>query len=106
MSCKHGKIAAIGDRGSVLAFRTLGVETFVAAEAAQADEMLKKLAKEQYAVIFITEDLAAAIPDTLRVLKTRPYPVVVPIPAAAGATAGFARESLRKDVERALGTNI
>jgi len=106
MTYKKGKIAAVGDKDSILAFKAVGADVFSAVTPAAADEALKKLAKEQYSVIFITEELAAAVPATLSVLKSRPYPAVVPIPAGGAASIGFARESLKKDVERAIGTDI
>ena len=106
MTYKSGKIAAVGDKDSVLAFKAAGTETFIADSPAQADTIVKKLAKEQYSVIFITESLAAAIPATLNVLKTRPSPAVAAIPAASGEAGGFARESLQKDIEKAVGASV
>ena len=103
---KSGKIAAVGDKDSLLAFKAVGADTFSAAAPAEADEALKRLAKDHYSVIFITEELAAAIPETLRVLKSRVYPAVVPIPSASGTALGFARENLRKDIERAVGADV
>ena len=106
MTNKPGKLAAVGDKDSILAFRAAGADVFAVNQPSEADGILKRLSKEQYSVIFITEKLAAALPATLAVLKTRPYPAVVPIPCAGGVCAGFAKESLKRDVERAIGTDI
>lgn len=101
---KEGKIAVIGDRDSVLAFRAVGMETFAASNVFEVNDLLKRL-KDDYAIVFVTEDLAALAGDTLEKLKARAYPAVIPIPGAKGSN-GFGLQSIRKDVERAVGADI
>ena len=105
MTFKHGKIAAVGDKDTALAFKSVGAAAFIPVSPEDADLTLKRLVKEQYSVIFISESLASSISDTLRVLKTRTYPAIVPIPSASGAS-GFARQGLKKDIEKAIGADI
>ncbi|MBO8424446.1 MAG: V-type ATP synthase subunit F [Firmicutes bacterium] len=100
----NNKIAVIGDKDSVLAFRALGVDVFDARTDAEAEDRLKKLARE-YSVIFITEDIAERISDIVARYKTRPYPAVIPIPSAQGST-GYGMRGLSKDVEKAIGSDI
>ena len=52
------KMAILGEGDSVLAFKASGVDAYYASDREQAKDILRKLAKE-YAVIFITEALAA-----------------------------------------------
>ena len=59
------KIAVIGDKDSVLAFRSVGVEVFDATTASEAKALVRKLSQEQYAVVIIAENLAEQIPDVL-----------------------------------------
>lgn len=100
----NDKIAVIGDKDSVLAFRALGVDVFDAKTPIEASERLRRLARD-YSVIFITEDIAEQISDVVKRYKTRPYPAVIPIPSSAGST-GFGMQGLSKDVEKALGSDI
>ncbi len=102
---KNGKVAVIGDEDSILAFKAVGVETFTARHNLEANDLLRKLTKQDYAIIFITEEIAQTIKDTLDILKTRAYPAVIPIPSGAGST-GYALESMRQDVEKAIGADI
>ena len=88
----------------MLAFRALGVDVFDARTDAEAEDRLKKLARE-YSVIFITEDIAERISDIVARYKTRPYPAVIPIPSAQGST-GYGMRGLSKDVEKAIGSDI
>lgn len=100
----NGKIAVIGDKDSILAFKAVGAETFCASGVFEANEILRKL-KDDYAVIFITEDLAEQVSDTIDKLKSRPFPAVIPIPGTRGSN-GFGLGSIRKDVEKAIGADI
>ena len=102
---KTGKLAVIGDRESVLAFKAIGAETFAVKDAIEAGEQLRILAKGDYAVVFVTEQIAVGIADLLKKLKTRPYPAVIPIPSAVGSN-GFGMDGIKKDVEKAVGVDI
>ena len=97
---KSGKIAVIGDKDSVLAFKAVGAETFSPSGQFETNDLVKKL-KDDYAVIFITEEIS----DTIDKLKTRAYPAVIPIPAGNGSN-GFGMRGIRKDVEKAIGADI
>lgn len=100
----NNKIAIIGDKDSILAFKAIGVEVFPIKNAFDASETLKKLARD-YAIIFITEEIAESISEVVMRYKTRPYPAVIPIPGASGST-GYGMLGIHKDVEKAIGTDI
>ena len=48
------KIGVIGGRDSVLGFRALGLDTCIAENGEQAKAVLHRMAKENYAIIYIT----------------------------------------------------
>lgn len=100
----NNKIAVIGDKDSVLAFKALGVDVYNAVNGDEAKEKLKKCARE-YSVILITEDLAVEAEDILKRYKTKAYPIVIPIPPATGGN-GFGLNGVKADVEKAIGTDI
>lgn len=102
---KTGGIAVIGDGDSVLAFKAVGAEVFTARNVFEANERLKTLVSGGYAVVFITEDIAALIPDTLKKMKTRTFPAVIPIPSSKGST-GLGLAGVKADVEKAIGADI
>ena len=99
------KIGVIGSGDSVLAFKAVGLEVFSAGDGYQARELVRKLSKENFAVIFITEDLAKENEDLLERAKTKTYPAIIPIPTSAGST-GFGLEGVKRDSEKALGVDI
>lgn len=98
------RAAVIGDKDIVLAFKAAGMDVFAASNASQAEEILKKQAKN-YCVIFITEDLAVNMAETLDKYKRKAYPTVIPIPSSSGST-GLGMAGIKADVERAVGTDI
>lgn len=102
---QSAKIAVIGDKDSILAFKAVGVEVFSASNVFEASHILKKLTDENYGVIFITEDIAALVVDILDKLKDRPTPAVIPIPSSQGET-GLGMAGIKKDVEKAIGVDI
>ena len=52
------KIAVVGDRDTVLAFKSLGVDVFPVLNEREANFTITRLANENYAVIFVTEQIA------------------------------------------------
>ncbi len=99
-----GKIAVIGDKDLILAFKAIGMDVFSADTKEEAEKLVKKLAKG-YAIIFITEDLAQQIDQILMKYKTKAYPAIIPIPSSHGST-GYGIQGIKNDVERAVGTDI
>ena len=57
------KVAVVGDRDSVLVFKALGVDVFESIESTDARKTVDRLAKEDYGVIFITEQIAEKIKE-------------------------------------------
>lgn len=55
------KIAVIGAYDSIYGFAALGLDTFPVSDAREGEETLKTLASGEYAVIYITEALAAEL---------------------------------------------
>lgn len=100
----NGKIAVMGDKDSILAFKAVGADVYPVKNYFDAADTLKKLART-YAIIFITEDICENIADIAARYKTRPYPAVIPIPGANG-TNGFGMKGVSDNVEKALGTNL
>lgn len=99
------KIGIIGDIDSVMGFKTIGLDTFVAEDSAQASFILTKLAASEYAVIFITEQLTGNFNDIMEKYKDKSLPSIIPVPGNGGSK-GIGKEAIRRVVERAVGANI
>ena len=55
------RIGVIGDRDSVLGFQALGLEVCPAENAEEARQALHRMAKENFAILYLTEQLAAQL---------------------------------------------
>jgi V/A-type H+-transporting ATPase subunit F len=98
-------VAVLGDRESVLGFKALGLEVFFAENAAEGRTYLMELAKGSYAVIYITETLAAELMTEIEQYKNMVMPAIILIPGKAGSL-GIGINALRSSVERAVGLDI
>lgn len=98
-------IAVLGDRESVLGFKALGIEVFFAENAAEGHAQLAELTNGNYAVIYITETLAAELSSEIGRYKDDIIPAVILIPGKAGSL-GIGMNALRSSVERAVGMDI
>ena len=99
------KIAVIGDRESVLGFKALGLEVHFANEAAVARHILHQMDKEAYAVIYITEQLAADMKPDIDAYKDAPMPAIILFPGKSGSL-GIGMRGVHESVERAIGADI
>ena len=99
------KIAVLGDRDSVLGFKALGLDTYFVETTDEARHTLHQLAKEDYAIIYITEQLAELLSADIDRYKTSVTPAVILIPGKTGSL-GLGARALQNAVERAVGADI
>jgi V/A-type H+-transporting ATPase subunit F len=99
------KIGVIGDKDTVLAFKSLGVDIFPVMDKIQADRTLSRLARENYAAIFVTEQIAKDIRERIEMYRNQMLPVVTLIPGNRGSL-GIGIQDVKKSVEKAIGVDI
>ncbi|MGE5630233.1 MAG: V-type ATP synthase subunit F [Caulobacteraceae bacterium] len=99
------KIGAIGDKDSILGFKALGISVFPTTDIREASKLIHSLAKEKYAVIFLTEQLAKDLDETINEYKDSLTPAIIMIPNNRG-TLGLGMAGVKKSVERAIGADI
>lgn len=99
------KVGVIGDKDSVLAFKALGVDVLTPLTDQEIRKSLDSLAKDGYGVIFITEELAMKVSETIKKYEGDVVPSIVLIPNNKG-TLGEGMRKINENVEKAVGTNI
>lgn len=97
------KIGIVGDYESVMGFSAVGLSAFPVSDQKEASDVLKKLIKDEYAVIYITEDLF--IKDDLKKAKEQSLPIIIPVPGIKGKS-GVGMNNLRDMAIRAIGSDI
>ena len=71
----------------------------------EGKEKLNRLATGEYAVIYITEQLAAQLSAEISKYSETLMPAIIQIPGIAGNT-GAGIENVKKSVETAVGSDI
>lgn len=99
------RIAVLGDYDSIYGFATLGLETFPVSDPEYGAAQLKRLVEGNYAIVYITESLAAELGKEIEKYKALMTPAIILIPGVNGNTnAGV--KGVKKSVEQAVGSDI
>ena len=99
------KIAVLGDRESVMGFKALGLEVCPAETVEEARTALHRLAKDNWAVVYLTEQYAAQMGPEIERYKDELTPAIILIPGKAGSL-GIGMANIKSAVERAVGADI
>ena len=99
------RIAVVGDKDSVLGFQALGLDVFPAEGPEEARAALHRLARENYAVIYLTEQLSAQLEGDIARYKDALTPAIILIPGKEGSL-GIGMANIKTAVERAVGADI
>ena len=99
------KIAVLGDLDSVLGFKALGLEVCPVANGEEGRAALHRLAKESYAIIYMTEQLAAQLKQDVARYQDALTPAIILIPGKEGSL-GMGMANITTAVERAVGADI
>ena len=90
-----------------MGFKALGLEACPVANIDEAKDTLRRLTSgsEEYAIIYIEENLAVELHSEIDKFKDSPTPAIILIPGREGPM-GLGQSALKAAVERAVGTNI
>lgn len=99
------KIAVMGDADSTLGFKALGLDVYPVESVDEAKSTIHHLAKENYAVVYLTEQLAVHMDEELARYKDELTPAIILIPGKEGSL-GIGMANVKKSVERAVGADI
>lgn len=99
------KIAVVGDKDSVLGFKALGLDVYPVERADEAKKVVYSLARENCAIIYLTEQLAAQMQSEIARYKDALTPAIILIPGKEGSL-GIGMAGVKTAVERAVGADI
>ncbi|HJF20091.1 MAG TPA: V-type ATP synthase subunit F [Enterococcus columbae] len=99
------KIGVVGDKDSVLPFKLFGFDVRFATQAIEIRRAIEEMAKAEYGVIYVTEECAKEVPETIHRYDDQMTPAIVLIPSHAGSL-GIGKKNIQERVEKAVGQNI
>lgn len=95
----------MGDKDTVMAFKSLGVDVFPVLNEREGGKTLMDLARKKYAIIFVTEQIAEMIPEQIDSFRNEVIPAITLIPNNRGSL-GIGLRNIKQSVERAIGVDI
>ncbi|MCC8082545.1 MAG: V-type ATP synthase subunit F [Lachnospiraceae bacterium] len=99
------KIAVLGPYDSIYGFATLGLDIFPTDNPEDGKARLRRLAADKYAVVYVTEGLAASMQQEIDKYKEQLLPAIILIPGITGNT-GEGVRGVKTSVEKAVGSDI
>lgn len=99
------KIGVVGDKDSVLAFKSIGIDVHPVVDPEEARKTVDGMARENYAVIFVTEQIAKDISETIERYNRETLPAIILIPSNQGSL-NIGMKRISDNVEKAVGVNI
>jgi V/A-type H+-transporting ATPase subunit F len=99
------KIGVIGDKDTIIGFKSLGISVFPTIDFKEAHKLALRLSNEKYAVILVTEQLAINMQETFELFKEQITPALIVIPNNQGSL-GVGMEAVKDSVKKAIGVDI
>ena len=99
------EVGVIGDKDSVMGFLALGIDIFPVYEADEIKKTLHKLAEEEYAIIYITEQASLMAQDAIQKYKDNTLPAIIVVPGITGSM-GLGLNAVRESAKRATGMDL
>lgn len=99
------KVGIVGDKDSVLAFKAIGIEVFPVESVEEARKAVDTLAYNNYGVIFLIEQFAKDLEETIERYSKSITPSIILLPGSQGSL-GIGLEKIRDNVQKAVGINI
>jgi V/A-type H+-transporting ATPase subunit F len=104
---KNSPMAAVGSYESILPFKAIGLDVVVINDENRGSlpHILNKFARSGYAALFVEESLFAAHQELVDEVNETTDMCIIPVPNQSGSM-GVGLDSIRKNVERAVGMDI
>jgi V/A-type H+-transporting ATPase subunit F len=99
------KIGVVGDKDSVLAFKAIGIDVYPVFNIEEARKTIDTMAVNNYGVIFVTEQVAKDLNETIERYNKMMVPAIILIPSNQGSL-NIGMKRISDNVEKAVGVNI
>ena len=99
------KIGVVGDKDSILSFKALGIDVYPVITKEEARNTIDEMASNNYGIIFVTEQVATMVENTIERYNREVLPAVILIPNNQGSL-GTGIQKINDYVEKAIGSNI
>ena len=98
-------VAFLGSADTVKGFIPLGIHTYPVENQSEARTIFRECIERDFAILFVTEEVALYLETELRSIRFNPTPAVLVVPSMLGSQ-GLGLSRLRSLVEKAVGADI
>jgi len=98
-------VAFLGSADTVKGFTPLGIRAYPVEDPAEARKIFRECIEREFAILFVTEEIALFLEAELRSIRFKSTPAVLVVPSMLG-TRGLGLNRLRSLVEKAVGADI
>ncbi len=99
------KIAVVGDKESIFGFSAIGMDIYSAYEEEDIKNIIPKLIEENYAIIYITENVSIKAEEYLEKFNKRDIPAIVTIPNNT-ENLHYGEKRIKDMVQKSVGIEI
>lgn len=99
------KIAVVGDKESIFGFSAIGMDIYPAYEEDEIKSLIPRLIEENYAIIYITENVSIKAKKYLEKLQKNKIPAIITIPSNTGSL-NYGENRIKEMVQKAVGIEI
>jgi len=98
-------VAFLGSTDTVKGFIPLGIHAYPVEDQIEARTIFQKCIEQDFAILFVTEEVASFLEAELRSIRFNSTPAVLVVPSMLGSR-GLGLSRLRTLVEKAVGADI
>lgn len=99
------KVALIADAATALGFSLVGADVYVVREEAELKQFWSDITKQDYAIIFLTEQFYRKMQTEVEQFNRTSLTAVTLIPSASGSL-NLAKERLNMLIKKAVGKEV
>ncbi|WP_343763479.1 V-type ATP synthase subunit F [Clostridium oceanicum] len=99
------KIGVVGDKNSIIAFKAIGIDVYPVVGEEEGRKAIDRMAANGYAIIFVTEQIAKDLGETIDRYSNKVTPAIILIPSNQGSL-NIGMQRINDNVEKAVGVNI
>ena len=98
-------IGVIGPRDAVIGFKAVGIAVYPAESGIEASRLIHRLSRENFSVLFVTEELFVQAQEAISSYKDDPFPAIIPIPGSQGSL-GIGLAGVKENIKKAIGADL
>ena len=99
------KIAVVGDKESILGFSAIGMDIYPIYDENELKELIPKLIENEYAIIYITENIYIESKEFIEKVNKNKIPAIVTIPRTS-KNEKIGQKRIKDMVTKAIGMEI